>query len=298
MITNVKKRRRISSILAIFFSMLICMFSMPVMNAFATYESADKKLGIYIYNGGTSNVDPKAQGKSYTKTGGGTIKYTDLVNNDGTLTSNFSYLTSASKDELLTDMLTYANKAVDGDSDDKWKNESDRITDQTYQTWLKGIQNTQGVGTELMTTLLKNTKPDYATANRIYEPFSGVVGTCLALGSILIMAFLGITMVLDLSYIGIPAFRMMVEGGDKGGGKDGKPKFISYEAVNAVQIAEGGQGGGGQNGSEGKVAVGIYFKKRVVMLIILGVCLLYLIQGQIFTLVAWILNLLRGFLGF
>ena len=35
-----------------------------------------------------------------------------------------------------------------------------------------------------------------------------------------------------------------------------------------------------------------------VMLIVLGVCLLYLIQGQIFTLVSWILNLLSGFLGF
>ena len=108
-------------------------------------------------------------------------------------------------------------------------------------------------------------------------------------------------MVLDLSYMCIPAFRMMLSGDGatgNGTGNGSKPKIISYEAVSAVQLAETGSGTSGQQGGTNKLAVGIYFKKRVVMLIVLGICLLYLIQGQIFALVSMILDLVSGFLGF
>ena len=270
---------------------LVCMFVVPVMSASA--DDLDAKadptgyMEAYITNGGGITAQSENQEKTYPKEGGGSYQYSELVEK-GYVNGNFTELTSKGKENLLTDMNTYAESAV---------KENSNITNQTKTTWLTNLQQCNGVGTQLMNTILQNTKPDYATANRIYEPFSGIVGTCLALGAILIMAFLGITMVLDLSYIGIPAFRMMVGGDDKGG-KDGKPKFISWEAVSAVTQAEGGNGGSGQDGSGNKVAVGIYFKKRVIMLIVLGVCLLYLISGQIYTLVSWILDLVSGFLGF
>lgn len=270
---------------------LVCMFVMPVMSASADDLDAEADptgyMEAYITNGGGITDQSENQKKTYPKEGGGSYKYSELVEK-GYVNGNFTELTSKGKENLLTDMNTYAESAV---------KENSNITNQTKTTWLTNLQQCNGVGTQLMNTILQNTKPDYATANRIYEPFSGIVGTCLALGAILIMAFLGITMVLDLSYIGIPAFRMMVGGDDKGG-KDGKPKFISWEAVSAVTQAEGGNGGSGQDGSGNKVAVGIYFKKRVIMLIVLGVCLLYLISGQIYTLVSWILDLVSGFLGF
>lgn len=270
---------------------LVCMFVMPVMSASADDLDANADptgyMEAYITNGGGITAQSENREKTYPKEGGGSYKYSELVEK-GYVNGNFTELTSKGKENLLTDMNTYAESAV---------KENSNITNQTKTTWLTNLQQCNGVGTQLMNTILQNTKPDYATANRIYEPFSGIVGTCLALGAILIMAFLGITMVLDLSYIGIPAFRMMVGGDDKGG-KDGKPKFISWEAVSAVTQAEGGNGGSGQDGSGNKVAVGIYFKKRVIMLIVLGVCLLYLISGQIYTLVSWILDLVSGFLGF
>lgn len=283
---------------------LVCMFVMPVMSASAADATASGELAAYIRAGGdtdkTNDTNMYKGNKLYDKQGGGTYSWTDLVTTDGLVSGNFTNLTSSAKEELLTDMNQLADNKI---SDDETKaanngNKSrSQVTDQTKSNWLVNLQQCNGVGTQLMNTILQNTKPDYATANRIYEPFSGIVGTCLALGAILIMAFLGITMVLDLSYIGIPAFRMMVSGDDKGG-KDGKPKFISWEAVSAVTQAEGGNGGSGQDGSGNKVAVGIYFKKRVIMLIVLGVCLLYLISGQIYTLVSWILDLVSGFLGF
>ena len=221
---------------------LVCMFVMPVMSASA--DDLDAKadptgyMEAYITNGGGITAQSENQEKTYPKEGGGSYKYSELVEK-GYVNGKFTELPSKDKENLLTDMNTYAESAV---------KENSNITNQTKTTWLTNLQQCNGVGTQLMNTILQNTKPDYATANRIYEPFSGIVGTCLALGAILIMAFLGITMVLDLSYIGIPAFRMMVGGDDKGG-KDGKPKFISWEAVSAVTQAEGGKGGSGQDGS-------------------------------------------------
>jgi hypothetical protein len=101
-----------------------------------------------------------------------------------------------------------------------------------------------------------------------------------------------------LGYIGIPWFRLLLDGENTTNGGQGKPKFISYEALSAVQMVENGTGGNGQQSSGFKVAAGIYLKRRIIMLVILGVCLLYLVQGQIFVLVGFILDLLSGFLGF
>ena len=250
---------------------------------------------------GYAGVDQSADisGNTYSKEGGGTLTYSDCVEaNTGLVNSNFEQLTEKGKRQLLDDMLGIADKQIEND---RSSTSASQVTNETKTSWLNELQSCNGVGTQLMTSLLQNTKPDYATANRIYEPFSGIVGTVLGLGSILIMAFLGITMVLDLTYMCIPAFRMMLSGdgatGD-GKGNGSKPKIISYEAVSAVQLAEGGSGTSGQQGGTNKLAVGIYFKKRVIMLIVLGVCLLYLIQGQIFALVSMILDLVSGFLGF
>lgn len=272
---------------------LVCLVSTFTLGVFAAeVKDARGTLGDYVKYGGNGTALLDAQNKKYEKTGGGTIAYENLVDDKGLVTPAFSNLTENAKKELLVDMNTYADKAL-AEKDDK-------LSSETKTTWLQELQGCDGVGTQLMNVILQNTKPDYVTANKIYEPFSGVVGTCLALGAILIMAALGLTMVLDLSYIGIPAFRLMVSGDTStGAGRGGdKPKIISHEAISAVQVAEGGSGTSGQSGSSEKLAIGIYFKKRVIMLIVLGICLLYLVQGQIFALVSMILDLVSGFIGF
>ena len=162
------------------------------------------------------------------------------------------------------------------------------------------MQQQTGMGASLLASLLQNTKPDYTTANRIYEPFSGVVGTILGIIAILIMSALGITMALDLAYITIPAFQMAMGCSDESGnGTKGKGigGIISQEAKSAVKAADGGQGGQSGDGSY-KAAVGIYFKYRWKGLVLLGICLLYLVQGQIYSFVAWFIDLFSGFLGF
>lgn len=277
------KKRRSLLVLLMGLAVILSM-SFSVMAGDSTAD-AETDLNTYVYNNGSSTTPVVAW---YSLTGGGTIKYQDVVTEDGLVNDRFTELTSSAQAELLSDMSAAADKAV-ADVDKA-------VTEETKTTWLQKLQACDGVGSQLMSVLMENTKPDFVTANRIYQPFSGIVGTVLGLGSILIMAFLGITMVMDIAYIGLPVFRMALDGEGTGEGK--KPKIISYEAVSAISTAEGSSGGAGGSGSSGgKIAIGIYFKKRVIMLVVLGICLLYLVQGQIFVMVAWILDLLSGFTG-
>lgn len=237
--------------------------------------------------------------RTYKCSDGGYKVYTELAKNDiqQPIDENtLGTLTTGAKNQFLTDYYNAGQSVLNWS---KKNNYESGITEEVGTNWLERIQSTAGVGSQLMTTLMSQTKPDYITANRLYAPFSGTVGTILGIVSILIMAFLAITMVLDLAYIAIPTFQLFIDGDGQNGGQGGKKKsFISHEAMEAVQMAEGGQGGGGQNGGSNKLAVSIYFKKRVFMLVVLGICLLYLVSGNIFSLVGWLIDLLSGFLGF
>lgn len=211
----------------------------------------------------------------------------------------FSSLTSGAKQDFLGDVFTIAN-AVAADTAAGYRTATNAPTDETVTDLMNVISQQSGMGSSMLATLMQQTKPDYVSANRLYEPFSGVVGTILGVIAIVIMAALGVTMALDLAYITIPAFQMAMGGSDEqGNGTKGKGigGIISQEAKSAVKAADGGQGGQSGDGSY-KAAVGIYFKYRWKGLVLLGICLLYLVQGQIYSFVAWFIDLFSGFLGF
>lgn len=261
-----------------------------------TGSGASLVIGGRPYNGASWDYSSR----TYKCSDGGYKVYSELAKNDiqQPIDENtLGTLTTGAKNQFLTDYYNAGQSVINWS---KKNNYESGITEEAGTNWLERIQSTAGVGSQLMTTLMAQTKPDYITANRLYAPFSGTVGTILGIVAILIMAFLAITMVLDLAYIAIPAFQLFIEGDGQGGGQGGgkKKSFISHEAMEAVQMAEGGQGGGGQSGSSNKLAVSIYFKKRVLMLVVLGICLLYLVSGNIFSLVGWFIDLLSGFLGF
>lgn len=243
---------------------------------------------------GTDGAGWDYSNNQYKQKEGGYYIYEDITKGDKTLIqeAKLGNLTAGAKKDFLTDYYNAGVNVING-------KKNDNITEETGTMWLRALQSKEGVGSQLMTTLMAQTKPDYVSANRIYQPFSGPVGTFLGIVSVLLMAFLAMTMVLDLAYIAIPTFQLFVDG-ENGGGEGGKGKksFISTEAMEAVQMAQGGQGGSGQSGSSNKLAVSIYFKKRVLMLVVLGICLLYLVSGNIFALVGTLIDLLSGFLGF
>lgn len=274
------------------FTMVLAMLITMFMSSIALFASsatpdaqAHRDLTIYVQS--------QMSNKEYAVDGGGTIEGADLF--DGSPTDGydlnedeFKTLTSAAQAEVVSDIAENSNAAID---------ETDTVSESTVQNWWKELQSKDGVGSKFLNEILKNTKPDFVTANAIYEPFSGLVGTVLGVIAVLLMAFLGIVMVCDISYIALPPVRNLVadDDGDKSGHKIAKSKIFSHDAIYAVQCAENNTDGGSGGG---KQALGIYLKRRIVMLIILGICLMYLIQGQIYTFVGWLLNLLNGFLGF
>lgn len=262
---------------------------------------AEAALKTAVYQGSiTTSYDMLDFATDEFKTEGGGFKlYTSISNYDNYINADvFSTLKAGEKQKFLKDELQIGNAMVYATENDDPLGGG--VTSDTLNGMLQTLQDKSGMGSQLLATLLSETKPDYATANRLYKPFSGVVGTILGVISILIMALLGITMALDIAFIVIPAFQLIMGGDDGGNGKEGSKfsKLISVEARNAVNAAEGGGGAGGQDGSGHKMALGIYFKARWKGLVILGICLLYLVQGQIYSFVAWVIDLLSGFLGF
>lgn len=283
---NIRKK------LVVFITMLAMVFTVYVSNtvvfASSNVQATQDELAKRIL---TVTVQGKLQQEKYEVDGGGFISGADLFEgntNDGfTLKEDeFGTLTSAAQTRLVGDIARESKNAIETE---------DEVSESTVQNWWRELQTLDGVGSKFMNEILKNTKPDFVTANAIYEPFSGVVSTVLGLLAVLLMAFLGIVLICDICYIALPPVRNFVADGEGGNGKIAKSKMFSYDAIYAVQCAEQNSDGGSGNG---KQALGIYLKRRVVMLIVLGICLMYLIQGQIYVFVGWILDLVSGFLGF
>ena len=228
----------------------------------------------------------------YGTTGGGYYGVNDLLTNSDPAHPNlwvinestFNQLTSSAKSSFMSDLNASASKVVANSTNGTY-------TQQTQTNWYKVLQTQNGVGTKFMSVLLENVKPDFVTANNIIAPFSGILGTILGILSICIMAFMGVVMALDIAYISIPPFRLFVSDDDNGGLP--KSKIFTHDAIYAVQTSENDSG---SNGGSPKLALGIYFKRRVLTLILLGICLLYLVSGKIYTLVGYILDLVSGFM--
>lgn len=255
-----------------------------------------------------NGVEAKYANKTYKVDGGGTLTYSQMFHSSGTTNSTgdtslcclntaaFDKLNSDGKRKFLEDFFSSANACVYYSDANKSGN-ANAVSDETVTDVYNNLQSVDGMGTLLMASLLQNTKPNFVAANNIYAPFSGVIGTILGFLSIIIMALLGVTMALDILYITIPAFQLIIGDAKSGQGQQGGAaklgaKIVSTEAVKAVEVSQAGQNG------EYKSAIGTYFGYRWKSLVLLGICLLYLVSGQIYTLVAKLIDLLSGFLGF
>lgn len=284
---KLKKRSFAITILA-----MLCVLMLGTLSVFAETkadatqdEQAKRNLTTYVYGQMSQN--------EYEVEGGGSLSGSDLFEGSPTdgydlNEDKFGTLSSSAQTQVVEDIADNSYDAVDSDK-------ADGVTESTVQNWWKELQSKNGVGSKFMNEILKNTKPDFVTANAIYQPFSGLVGTILGLIAVLIMAFLGIVMAADICYIVLPPVRNFVAEDDNEKGKVAKSKIFSHDAIYAVQCAEdtsdGGSGGG-------KQALGIYLKRRIFALILLGICLMYLVNGQLYTFVGWVLDMLRGFLTF
>lgn len=291
--------------ISMFFSSVVT-YAAAGNDAYTTLISQIRS-GDYTYKSGDKILNFTK--KQYAMKDGGYKLYNELWNDQNSIADSssaifkddFEQLKLGAKKDFLGDVFTLANAVAADSKNGFFAGDRDKApTSGTVNMLMEKVQTQSGLGSTMLAAILQNTKPDYITANRLYQPFSGVVGTILGIISVLIMALLGVTMALDLAYITIPAFQMALGGdgdGSSQGQKKGLSRVISTEAHKAIQAADGGSGGQAGDGSY-KAAVGIYFKYRWKGLVLLGICLLYLVQGQLYSFVGWFIDLFSGFLGF
>lgn len=291
------------------FLTLFLAFVMILSSAFVAFGSETSISEEQAMNKLTLKVYSAVASKTYKLDGGGTIEGSNLFYQDDSDSNyyfndnNLEKLSSSGKNAFFTDIVDASWDEVEKEVDREQGNapsgevEKTGITEDTVSNWWKELQKSPGAGTAFMNQVLSGTKPDFVSARKIYQPFSGKIGTLLGILSILVMSLLAVTMLLDIFYIVIPPFRLIVgadgkggDGSDKGGLKKLGSSIISHNARVAVEQEE--------NDGDGKQAIWIYFKRQVLQLAALGICLLYLINGQIYKLVSMILDLMSGFLGF
>ena len=279
--SNVKQ---LVSILMLLFSMSIVVY-FCLVSVFATTSSSPEE----AYRKLTQSVQKEISSNTYELKGGGYIAGANLFVLNTTDNSNsydldesaFQTLTSSAQSQLVSDIAKASTAQVGNNG----------ITDETVDSWWSHLQSKPGVGSKFLATVLEDTNPDFVTARKWYKPFSGPISTILAVMAILVMSLLGIVIAADIFYITIPPVRLFVdEKGDNGNVP--VSKIFSHAAISAVKEVEEGN-----DASSKKHAIGIYFKNRVIEIIILCICLLYLVNGQIYTFVGWILDLVSGITG-
>lgn len=129
---------------------------------------------------------------------------------------------------------------------------------------------------------LSDSSSELSAAYNWFVPFTGPLSTILGFLAIVIFAFLGLSIVIDTSYLSIGAFRSILEGFND----DGKPKFVSVEAYEiAIEGDNTGYGGNYRN------PLIVYIKRRSGIFIVAGILFSYLITGQIYSFLVWFFNL-------
>lgn len=137
----------------------------------------------------------------------------------------------------------------------------------------------------LVRQLSNDVNADFARAYMAFKPFSGVLGFVLGVFAIGIFVTLTLMIVTDLSYIVIPIVRDWLTPASS----NAKPKYVSNEAWYAVKEVD-------SSTNTSKNTLLIYFKKKTMQFVILSICILYLLSGQIYTLIGNIMDMFRGVL--
>lgn len=149
----------------------------------------------------------------------------------------------------------------------------------------------------LIPLIFDNTNADLFTAYKWLAPFLGIVRVILGIFTIGVVVLMFFSTVIDLAYIGLPVLREATADHSKGSKK--KPFGVTFEALATINDVEMGIGHNGTNGTGGgyRNAYFLYFKRRAVSYIVLSICILYLVVGELGGLMAWLMGLGSGIVG-
>ncbi len=163
------------------------------------------------------------------------------------------------------------------------------LTLDTQQDIMTQIQESDSdVAAIMIPMIFDESKADLFTAYKWLYPLLSILRVVFGIGSILIILLLFGSTIMDLVYIGLPVWRESQA--EKSGSKN--PFGVSYEAMKTVKEVEKNMGEGSYQN-----AYVLYFKRRALTYVVLAICLLYLIVGEIGGLVTWVLNLAGGIVG-
>lgn len=144
--------------------------------------------------------------------------------------------------------------------------------------------------------LKSDTSADFARAEKWFRPFGSVAGVVIGVLCLFIFGFIGLSIAIDVAYITLPGARLLLEylgsikrdglkfHRDTSGGSR-RPHWVSIEAYRAVIDVESEIGSGSH-----KSVVGEYMKDRVPSIMLMSIALGYLISGQLYDFVGWIID--------
>lgn len=165
-----------------------------------------------------------------------------------------------------------------------------RVSAQTQQNIIDTMSAMdRDVSFLLIPIVMESTKADVYTAMKWVSPLLGIIRVIFGLGAIVISVFLIASTILDLVFIGLPFARERILDRSQEKGKT-KPLFITTDAMSVIQEVESSLNSSGSY----KNAYLLYFKRRFVTYIILSICLLYLVLGELSGFISWLLKLGSG----
>lgn len=134
-----------------------------------------------------------------------------------------------------------------------------------------------GDASKILRNLEKDLTADIANGREVYLPFSGTVTTILGLIALGVFIGVGISMVIDISYLTLPMVQKSIDERP-----DGKlPKLVSSQAYFAVREREA---------NEGSNYMLSYLKKRSIAVALVMISLGYLSSGLIFEAVGFVVQ--------
>lgn len=186
-------------------------------------------------------------------------------------TTTYNNLSQKSKQELMEICLvTIQNSSISSTNRNKIYN---------------FISDSDPTVSKLVRQLSSDVTADFAEAYMWLRPFTSPLSVFLGVLSILIFVLLGLSIVVDIAFIVIPGFQWLLLRSTE----SKKPPFISIEAWDACKEAESHAG-------SGRTPLQAYFKSKVKEYVVLAICLLYLVSGEIYTLVGILVDYFQGLL--
>lgn len=119
---------------------------------------------------------------------------------------------------------------------------------------------------------------DFVEAKSLIAPFTGPIGTLMGVLCLVIFIFLSLSMLMDIAYLSLPGFQLLLERGET----DKRPVGVSNEAWKIVRKVE--------TDKLEESIIFAYLKKRVPVIFCISLCLAYLISGRIYSIIVYIMD--------